>query len=110
MSAMDGLAPSRPTSPSHYVWPPSVHVSLRRAMTGGRDGLHCDPPSRALQSIFESSGRNFLAGLLLIPCNRALQRIGPLIRLAPRGTFLLGPVSSGRRPLRLRPGVVKLVD
>ena len=41
----------------------------------GRDGLHCNPPRGALQSISGRIRRNPVPGLDLFPCSRALQRI-----------------------------------
>src|SRR5262245_5810167 len=39
------------------------------------DGLHCNPPSPALKSIFRQLRRNSLAGLLLLHCIAPLQSI-----------------------------------
>jgi hypothetical protein len=54
-----------------------VQVVCRRptADRATADGLHCDPPSGALQSIFALFGRRSLADYHLILCNPAVQSI-----------------------------------
>lgn len=81
-------------------------VSDARPAARGWDGLHCDPPSGALQPIFNGFGHNPLAGLPVSRCNRALQCIGrpPAGPVMPWGRKSGAHARTSARPARTIPG------